>query len=175
VARQQGQLTDEERAHGIEIARGRKGRQSGEQRRFAGRGIGDGELRALYAYAQALVFPSTYEGFGLPPLEAMAEGCPVVAADAGALPEVCGPAALYVDPHSADSIAEGMRRVLRDRALRARLVAAGRERAAGLGWDDAAKRMLDEIQLAARLPRREPLIDPALINAVAQGLGQRPA
>jgi glycosyltransferase involved in cell wall biosynthesis len=123
--------------------------------------IGDGALRALYRYARALVFPSIYEGFGLPPVEAMAEGCPVVAARAGALPEVCGPAALYVDPCSADAIAAGMRRVLHDASLRSRLVAAGHERVADLGWDAAARRLLDEIVRIAPLPRQAPLTDPA--------------
>jgi glycosyltransferase involved in cell wall biosynthesis len=115
--------------------------------------IGDGELRALYGHARALVFPSTYEGFGLPPLEAMALACPVVAARAGALPEVCGRAALYVDPGSADSVADGMRRVLDDRVLVARLVQAGRRRAASFSWEEAARRMLAEIECAARMPQ----------------------
>lgn len=116
--------------------------------------IDDGALRALYAHACALVFPSTYEGFGLPPLEAMARGCPVVAARAGALPEVCGRAALYVDPDAVDSIADAIRRVLDDGALRDRLAEAGRLRAASLTWDDAACRMLDEIERAARVAQR---------------------
>lgn len=127
--------------------------------------IGDGALRTLYAHARALVFPSTYEGFGLPPLEAMTHGCPVVAARAGALPEVCGNAALYVDPGSAESIADAMRRVLHDGGLRAELIAAGRRRAACLTWDEAARRMLEEIERAARVPRRA--LAPALARQQA--------
>jgi glycosyltransferase involved in cell wall biosynthesis len=60
------------------------------------------------AGADALVFPSLYEGFGLPALEAMAAGCPVIASSAGALPEVCGPAARYFDPHSVETLAEAL-------------------------------------------------------------------
>lgn len=66
------------------------------------------ELHSLYRSAACLVFPSLYEGFGLPPLEAMASGCPVAASNAGSLPEVCGEAAVYFDPLDVDSIAEGM-------------------------------------------------------------------
>ena len=104
--------------------------------------VDDATLKALYLDAAALVFPSLYEGFGLPPLEAMALGCPVVAARAASLPEVCGDAALYVDPASTASIADGMRRVLEDAALRERLTAAGRARAATMTWRAAAERLL---------------------------------
>ena len=106
----------------------------------------DAQLKALYETARALVFPSTYEGFGLPPLEAMACGCPVVAARAAALPEVCGDAALYVDPRSDASIAEAMRRVLEDDALCARLREAGLARAAAFTWDAAAARVLQVLR-----------------------------
>jgi glycosyltransferase involved in cell wall biosynthesis len=104
--------------------------------------VDDATLKALYLGAAALVFPSLYEGFGLPPVEAMSLGCPVVAARAASLPEVCGDAALYVDPTSVESIAEGMRRVLADAALRERLAAAGRARVATMTWRAAAERLL---------------------------------
>lgn len=106
----------------------------------AGR-LDDAALKALYQRALALLFPSLYEGFGLPPLEAMALGCPVVAADAASLPEVCGDAALYVDPRSLPSMTAAMQRIVADRALCEHLRAAGRARAAGFTWDAAARRL----------------------------------
>ncbi len=100
------------------------------------------ELPLLYNSASLFVFPSLYEGFGLPPLEAMACGCPTVVSSAASLPEVCGDAAYYVDPHDVDSIADGMRRVLTDDDLRRRLVAKGHERVARFSWESAAGRIL---------------------------------
>jgi len=100
--------------------------------------LDDAALVALYGQAQALVFPSVYEGFGLPPLEAMACGCPVVVARAASLPEVCGDAALYVDPHDAAALAASLQQLLADEGLRQRLRLAGRVRAAGYRWDDTA-------------------------------------
>ena len=94
------------------------------------------ERVALYRRARALVFPSLYEGFGLPPLEAMACGCPVAASSAGSLPEVVGDAAALFDPHDAEAIAAGV-----DEALRRadELGALGRERAARFTWDSTAR------------------------------------
>jgi glycosyltransferase involved in cell wall biosynthesis len=99
----------------------------------------DAALKSLYRHAAALVFPSLYEGFGLPPLEAMACGCPVAASSAAALPEVCGDAALYFDPRSVDDIADALRRVLGDGGLRERLGRAGRARAQAFRWSDSAR------------------------------------
>ena len=104
--------------------------------------VDDATLKALYGYARALVFPSIYEGFGLPAVEAMAGGCAVIAASAGALPEVCGAAARYVDPISVASIADAMREVLEDDALHEALVGAGRARAEVFTWTDSAARLL---------------------------------
>jgi glycosyltransferase involved in cell wall biosynthesis len=104
--------------------------------------VDDATLKSLYLNARALAFLSLYEDFGPPPLEAMPLGRLVVAARKVSLPEVCGDAALYVDPASVDSIAAGMRRILEDDALCARLVAAGRARAAAMTWRAAARRML---------------------------------
>ena len=100
--------------------------------------VDDAELKALYQRAAALVFPSLYEGFGLPPLEAMACGCPVAASRAASIPEVCGDAALYFDPGSVDDIAGALRRLLADAPLRDALRRAGTVRAAAYRWDTAA-------------------------------------
>jgi glycosyltransferase involved in cell wall biosynthesis len=97
------------------------------------------ELPALYAGAEAFVFPSLAEGFGLPVLEAMACGAPVVTSDRSALPEVAGDAALLCDPTDPGSIGEAVGRVLRDRDLAGRLRRAGLERAAGYTWDRMAR------------------------------------
>jgi glycosyltransferase involved in cell wall biosynthesis len=102
-------------------------------------------LPGLYAGARALAMPSLYEGFGLPCLEAMACGTPVVAADRGALPETCGGAALLVDPGDGGALAEALLAATTDESQRGRLIEAGRERAAGFTWRRAAERTDDLI------------------------------
>jgi glycosyltransferase involved in cell wall biosynthesis len=97
-------------------------------------------LSVLYRRAALLVFPSLYEGFGAPPLEAMASGCPVAASERASIPEVCQGAALLFDPESPDSIAATVRAVLDDEELRARLRADGLERAKAFTWRVAAER-----------------------------------
>src|SRR4029079_3729589 len=109
-------------------------------------------LAALMCDADVLVQPSLAEGFGLPPLEAMAAGTPVLAARAGALPEVCGDAARYCDPRSERDIAEKLLELLSDAALRARLAAAGRARAASYTWERCAQGTAQAILEAAELP-----------------------
>jgi glycosyltransferase involved in cell wall biosynthesis len=91
-------------------------------------------LAALYRLASVFVFPSLYEGFGLPPLEAMACGTPVVTSRISSLPEVVGDAALLVDPYSTEDIAHGLERVLGDEGLRTELSARGRERVKQFSW-----------------------------------------
>lgn len=96
------------------------------------------DLPALYAAATAFVFPSLYEGFGLPPLEAMAMGTPVVAARTSSLPEVLGEAALFVPPLDEAAWAEALRRIMEDAALRTELRARGRAQAARYSWPRTA-------------------------------------
>lgn len=108
------------------------------------------ELARLYRQADLFLFPSTCEGFGLPLLEAMASGAPVVASTASSLPEVAGPAALLVDPHDVAGLAAAMLHVLADRALHARLRAAGLARAAQFTWQAAAEQTLAVYRRAAR-------------------------
>jgi glycosyltransferase involved in cell wall biosynthesis len=99
-----------------------------------------GGVAALYRSATAVIFPSLYEGFGLPPLEAMAAGCPVAVARAGSLPEVVGDAGLLFDPRDAEAMAESIRALWDDDAERERLSRAGRERSLGFSWQAAAER-----------------------------------
>lgn len=106
--------------------------------------VTDGELRALYESASCFVFPSFYEGFGLPPLEAMHCGCPVLVSDRASLPEVCGQAAVYCDPDDPADIAQQLRRVLSSVSLRSELRAAGFERARQFSWARSAG-MLNEL------------------------------
>jgi glycosyltransferase involved in cell wall biosynthesis len=109
--------------------------------RLLGR-VPDDLLPALYAAADVFAYPSLYEGFGLPVLEAMACGTPVVTADVASLPEVAGDAALYVDPRDADALTAALDRALRDHALRAALRARGLRRAAGFTWTRCARETL---------------------------------
>jgi glycosyltransferase involved in cell wall biosynthesis len=102
--------------------------------------VTDAELRALYANAEALLFPSLYEGFGLPILEAMSFGLPVVASDRASVPEVVGEAGLIVNPDERGAMADAVGRLSREPGLRARLTEAGLRRAAELTWEAAAAR-----------------------------------
>lgn len=107
--------------------------------------VSDGELRALYERAECFVYPSLYEGFGLPPLEAMTCGCPVVVSRAASLPEVCGDAAVYCDPRDPRDIATAITKVLEDPALQYDLRRRGKERAAHFTWDRAGRSLLSLI------------------------------
>lgn len=117
----------------------------GESVRALGR-VSDAELRALYENALCLLFPSRYEGFGLPPLEAMWCGCPVVAAASGAVPEVCGDAALWFDVEGPRSAAAAIARLLDEPGLRDGLRSAATARAAQYSWPAAARRLLEVLE-----------------------------
>lgn len=118
--------------------------------------VSDEQLLALYRAATCFVFPSFYEGFGLPPLEAMAQGCPVIASNASAVKEVCGDAALYFAPDRPAELAARLLRVLANPALRHRLSAAGRERADGFSWASAARTHLDAMLELLGRPQPRP-------------------
>lgn len=108
--------------------------------------VSDGELRALYQSAAVFVYPSFYEGFGYPPLEAMSCGCPVVVADKSALPESCGDAALYCDPSSPGNIAENVRRLLDDAQLSEDLRTKGKHRAEQFSTRKTGTLLWEEIE-----------------------------
>jgi glycosyltransferase involved in cell wall biosynthesis len=105
-------------------------------------------LRYFYQSAAAFVFPSRYEGFGLPPLEAMACGTPVVTSNVSSLPEVVGDAAILVNPENVFDIVRGIRDVLLDEPLRATLICKGREQAARFSWSRTARQVLEIYQEA---------------------------
>jgi glycosyltransferase involved in cell wall biosynthesis len=100
-----------------------------------------GTLAILYRLAMVFVFPSLYEGFGLPPLEAMASGTPVITSNVSSLPEVVGDAAVLIDPLKTEAIADALRRVLNDSALREDLRQRGLERARHFSWDRSIRRV----------------------------------
>lgn len=112
--------------------------------------VTDAELRALYENAACFVYPSLYEGFGLPPGEAMACGCPTVVSGIPALKEICGDAALYCDPSDPKDIAQKISQAIRDKNLRDSLAAAGRARAGQFTWRRCAAQLLSAVDEAMR-------------------------
>ncbi|HVE68569.1 MAG TPA: glycosyltransferase family 1 protein [Solirubrobacteraceae bacterium] len=112
--------------------------------------VPDADLEGLYRVARCFVFPSLYEGFGLPVLEAMRRGVPVACSPASSIPEVAGDAALYFDPLDPAQIADAIRRLLEDDALASRLTAAGRERQRAFSWRRTAEGTLECIDRAWR-------------------------
>jgi glycosyltransferase involved in cell wall biosynthesis len=111
--------------------------------------VPDSDLPGLYSLATIFAFPSLYEGFGLPPLEAMACGAPVLTSRASAMAEVCGDAACLVDPYSVEAISDGLRQLLADPEWRTELGRRGRLRARLFSWDRAAHETTAVYQLAA--------------------------
>ena len=113
--------------------------------------IDDGMLKDCYRQATALVQPSLYEGFGLPPLEAMACGCPCVVSNAASLPEVCGAAALYCNPYDVNDIADKIYKVINDANLRLQLIERGYERVKLFSWEKTARAFLKVIDEVSQL------------------------
>jgi glycosyltransferase involved in cell wall biosynthesis len=109
------------------------------------------ELLSLVGHAQGLIMPSLYEGFGLPPLEAMAAGVPVAVSRAGSLPEVCGDAALYFDPFNVEEMANRMLEIASDDAVQNRLVALGIERSKIFRWEACACRTAQGLRACLNL------------------------
>jgi alpha-1,3-rhamnosyl/mannosyltransferase len=131
--------------------------------------VRDEDLPALYSLAEVFVFPSLVEGYGLPPLEAMACGTPVVASNASSIPEVVGDAALSFDPEDVSQLARHIARLLSDSRLRADLVARGEQRAAEMTWDRVAQETLAAYAALLPAPERVPL------DASAESLPSIPA
>lgn len=113
-------------------------------------GVTDEELEVFYKHAQCYVLPSLYEGFGLPVLEAMKHGCPVITSNVSSMPEAGGDAALYVDPEDVDDIAQKIVKLVRDKALQNEMVEKGKKQVTKFSWDKAARETLDVLQDVAK-------------------------
>jgi glycosyltransferase involved in cell wall biosynthesis len=118
-------------------------------------------LRIFYDEAKIFVFPSLYEGFGLPPLEAMAHGTPVVTSNVSSLPEVVGNAAVLVNPENVFEIMRALHRVLLDQPLRSRMKERGYQQAAKFSWETSVRRILDTYSQIAQKDRAHPPPEPA--------------
>jgi len=105
--------------------------------------VPDYDLSVLYRQAVAYIFPSLYEGFGLPPLEAMAAGCPVISSNAASMPEILDDSALYFDPTSTDDMEKKIRLIVSDEKLRKELIVKGNERIKKYSWDECARKTLE--------------------------------
>lgn len=116
--------------------------------RVSQRYLSDDGIASAYAHAEVFVFPSRFEGFGLPALEAMASGTPVILANATSLPEVGADAAIYFPPGDVPELSAALTRVLQDRGYRDGLIARGRERAAGFTWHAAAEKTANAYRIA---------------------------
>ena len=112
--------------------------------------ISQNELASLYRGAIALCYPSFYEGFGLPPLEAMASGCPVVASDIESIREVCRDAAILINPNDTGAMTEGLRKLIEDETLRLSLIERGKKRSCLFNWERSADKIFELIQEIGR-------------------------
>lgn len=113
--------------------------------KFMGR-VDDDELVRLYSNAQCFVYPSLYEGFGIPPLEAQACGCPCIVSNIASLPEVCGDSVIYCDPYSTEDIADKISKVLADKMLQNELSAKGFENIKRFSWEKSAQKIINIIE-----------------------------
>jgi len=125
------------------------------------------DVPALYQQALALVYPSSYEGFGLPILEAMAAGTPVLCSRLTSIPEVAGDAALYLEELSMDEIAERMMALASDEVLRRRLIEAGRKRAQAFRWEDTARKTAEIYASVAERPAAAPALQRRIFGELA--------
>ncbi len=110
--------------------------------------VSDAELYALYSRAYCLLFPSFYEGFGLPPVEAMSLGCPAIVSSTSVLPEICADAVLYCDPNDPQTLADAIQRLRHEPRLRDSLVTRGKERTGLFSWSTGAESMLKSLAQA---------------------------
>jgi glycosyltransferase involved in cell wall biosynthesis len=108
--------------------------------------VNDEKLRVLYKSAFCFIYPSLYEGFGIPPLEAMASGCPTIVSNTSSLPEVCGQASLYIDPYNKQSIIDGIMKMFQNNSMRNDLIEKGFENIKRFSWEATASKALTEIQ-----------------------------
>lgn len=120
--------------------------------------VPDADLPGLYSNADCFIYPSFYEGFGLPPLEAMSCGCPVIVSRVASLPEVCGKSAIYIDPYSVVSIARGIQEVISDPQKRDKLALAGLETARKFTWEKSALKMYEVLDAVSGLYAVKPSI-----------------
>ena len=108
--------------------------------------VGHGDLPAFYNLAEAFIFPSVYEEFGIPLIEAMACGCPIVASNTGAIPEITVDAAILADPYDLDRMAQGINQLTQDADFRQTLIEKGLRYVKKYSWDNAAKETLDVLE-----------------------------
>ncbi len=139
--------------------------------------VSNEEKCRLFKNAEMLIFPSFYEGFGLPPIEAMACGCPVIVSNNSSLPEICGDGAYYVNPVNIKEISTAILRLIKDTELRNELTAKGKERASNFRWDFSAVKhlwLLEQIVDSSTFPVVEthPLLLPVLESLQKRALSQ---
>ncbi len=132
--------------------------------------MSDEDLHHTYNLAEVFVFPSLYEGFGIPPLEAMASGCPVISSNAASLPEVVGDAGLLIDPNSSHKIADAVASLIENPQLRNTLLEKGFHRSRNFSWEESARKVLEEFDAVEQAPSlsKEPAIQPESIAAVSK-------